>query len=418
MINYPDASLIHCVAFRSEQGRQTRSGHSELPQLLRHLAFWGGVSDRRDRRVQRARRSLPRDRHAASCRSERGQAEASTHTQLAKDYLIGRVRPAGLLLGTSKVDLGIDPQSPFWPDNARPAFNYGVPGTSIRGNLANLRRAVTFGTVRRVLVVLEFGDFMPPPAKKPVSPAATATPLQRMHDIVLATLSLDALRASIATIIAQQGSAPIDLSQDGATNDQGFRNIVRADGYQTLFLQKDTENAERLAKIAAALRAWPDAPLANLDAVEEIIALCQKYGIALDFALPPVHADWLVQMDRAGLWSRYQGAKAGLTRLIAAKGGNAVKLWDFSGFDPVSTEPVPASAARRVDMSGFWEPVHFKRAVGEKMLAAIYGGDSEYGAPLSPETLEPRLAQETAARDAWLAGDTGKWRERLGYAIK
>src|SRR4051794_20760867 len=86
--------------------------------------------------------------------------EASTHTQLAKDYLIGRIKPAGLLLGTSKVDLGIDPKIPFWPDNARPAFNYGVPGTSILGNLADLRRAVTLGTVRRVLVILEFGDFM------------------------------------------------------------------------------------------------------------------------------------------------------------------------------------------------------------------------------------------------------------------
>src|SRR4051812_36292154 len=31
--------------------------------------------------------------------------EAIWHTQLAKDYLIGRSRPAGLLLGSSKVDL-------------------------------------------------------------------------------------------------------------------------------------------------------------------------------------------------------------------------------------------------------------------------------------------------------------------------
>src|SRR4051812_43590742 len=64
--------------------------------------------------------------------------EAITHTQLAKDYLIGRMRPAGLLLGTSKVDIGLDPTSGFWPEKARPAFNYGVPGTNIQGNLANL----------------------------------------------------------------------------------------------------------------------------------------------------------------------------------------------------------------------------------------------------------------------------------------
>jgi hypothetical protein len=193
---------------------------------------------------------------------------------------------------------------------------------------------------------------------------------------------------------------------------------VRTDGYQTLFLQKDMENAERLARLAAALRAEHDAPLANLDTVAEIIALCQRHGIALDFALPPIHADLLVQIDRAGLWSRYQTVKAALTRLIAAEAGETVRLWDFSGFDTISTEPVPTPAEPRADMLGFWEPNHFKRAVGEKMLAAIYGGASEYGVPLTPETIERHLAQETTARDAWLAGDTGKWRERLARAIR
>src|SRR5689334_9919350 len=114
--------------------------------------------------------------------------EAVTHTQLAKDYLIGRIKPAGLLLGTSKVDLGIDPRSPFWPEDARPAFNYGVPGSSIHGALANLHRAVALGTVHRALVVLEFDDFMKLPSTDKAAAVLTPTaikPLQRMHDIVL-----------------------------------------------------------------------------------------------------------------------------------------------------------------------------------------------------------------------------------------
>lgn len=346
--------------------------------------------------------------------------EAIWHTQLAKDYLIGRVRPAGLLLGTSKVDLGLDPKSRFWPEDARPAFNYGVPGTDIRGNLANLRRAVALGTVRRALVVLEFEDFMmPPSADKAAAPAPTAKkPLQRLHDIALATLSIDALRASIMTVIAQQQTDPIDLSPDGATNDQGFRKQVRVDGYETLFLQKDTETGARLAQFAAALRARPDAGLANLDQVAEIIALCRQHGIALDFALPPTHADLLVQIDRAGLWSRYQSVKAALTRLIAAKGGDQVRLWDFSGFDAVSTEPVPTTAEAKADTRWFWEPNHFKRAVGERMLAAIYGGVAGFGVRLTPQMIDAHLAEETAARDAWMAGDSGRWRERLARAAR
>jgi hypothetical protein len=344
--------------------------------------------------------------------------EASTHTQLAKDYLIGRLRPAGLLLGTSKVDLGIDPESRFWPDDARPAFNYGVPGSDIHGTLANLRRAIALGPVRRALVVLEFGDFMGPPSQGKAAAPAVMTPLQRLHDIVLATLSLDAFRASIATVIAQQRPDPVDLSLEGATNDQGFRRLVRAEGYETFFLQKNAENATRFARLAALLRARPGAGIANLDEVVEIIALCSRHGIALDFALPPAHADLLVQIHRAGLWSRYQSAKAALTQLIAAEGGDAVRLWDFSGFDAVSTEPVPTPAERGVDMVWFWEPSHFQRAVGERMLAAIYGGVAGYGVRLTPGMIGAHLAEETAARDAWMEGNSGKWRERLARAAR
>jgi hypothetical protein len=341
--------------------------------------------------------------------------EAVTHTQLAKDYLVGRIKPVGLLLGTSKVDLGLDPKSRFWPEDARPAFNYGVPGIGIQGNLANLRRAIALGTVRRALVVLEFDDFMKVPSNDSAASPPAARPLQRLQDIALATLSLDALRASIATVLAQQQPNPIDLSPDGATNDKGFRKTARVDGYEAFFLQKDAEEGQRLVWLAASVRAQPGAGLANLRTVAEIISLCRRHAIALDFALPPAHADLLVQIDRAGLWSRYQSVKAALTHLID-EGGDAVRLWDFSGFDAVSTEPVPTLVEREVDMLWFWEPAHFKRAVGERILAAIYDGVAGYGAQLTPGMIAVHLAAETAARDEWLATDSGKWRERLARA--
>ena len=35
------------------------------------------------------------------------------------------------------------------------------------------------------------------------------------------------------------------------------------------------------------------------------------------------------------------------------------------------------------------------------------------GKVLMPGMIDAHLAQETASRDAWLAGDSGRWRERL-----
>lgn len=342
--------------------------------------------------------------------------ETATHTQLAKDYLIRRFKPAGLLLGSSKADLGIDPASRFWPADARPAFNYGVPGTSIRDNVANLRRAIAIGTVRRVLVVLDIENFMKVPPKGAAATPAGGPGVRRVRDIALATLSLDALHASIATVMAQYQPHPVNLSPDGLTNDNGFRNDVKADGYMALFEQKDAENGAHLARLAASVHEQSDAGIAGLNSVAEIIALCRSHGIALDFALPPLHADLLAQFDRAGLWPRYQWAETLLTQLIAVKGQGAVRLWDFSGFDATSTEPIPSRAEHGVGMRWFWEPDHFKRVVGDRMLAAIYDGVPGYGVTLTPETLAAHLAAQTAARDAWLAGNAGDWRERLARA--
>lgn len=343
--------------------------------------------------------------------------ETETHTQLAKDYLIARARPAGLLLGNSKVDIGLDPDSPNWPDDARPAFNYGVPGIGAGDVLANLRRAIAPGGVRRALVLIELDEFMMPANIPPAGPAKpTSTWLegvgQKANDLLLATLSLDALRASAMTVLAQGSRDSVDMSPGGATSEGGFRADIAADGYSTLFLQKDAFIAQRLARLVTALRARPDAGPDRLDAVAGIIALCRQNGIALDLAIAPFHADYLEALDHAGLWPRYEQTKTVLARLVASEGGDMVRLWDFIGYDAYSTEPVPDPSDHAGRTRWFWEPSHFKRVLGEKILATIYQGAVEYGIRLTVDTVGPRLEADRQAKAVYQAHNNGS-RERL-----
>src|SRR5437660_148998 len=46
---------------------------------------------------------------------------------LMKAYDAVRTRPNTLILGASKVGLGINPESPVWPREMRPVYNLGVP---------------------------------------------------------------------------------------------------------------------------------------------------------------------------------------------------------------------------------------------------------------------------------------------------
>ncbi len=343
-----------------------------------------------------------------------------THTRLAKGHLLARLHPAGLLIGDSKVDLGLDPDSPSWPDDALPAFNYGMPGAGLGDQLANLRRAVARGTVRRALILLEPRDFMAPAprAATPPEPAALSD-LQafgeRASDILLATLSLDALRASLVTVAAQGKRDVADLSPHGATGEGGFRAVIAADGYDELFMQKDAYHRGQRAQLIAAIRARPGAGLGQLDRVAEMIDLCRRHGIALDLAIAPAHADYLEGLDHAGLWPRYQAVKAAFVELAAEADSDTVRLWDFSFYDAYATEKVPGPSDRGGSTRWFWEPSHFKRALGEKILATIYRGADDYGVRLTPDMIAAHLARETAAKAAYQAQDTGS-RERLARA--
>jgi hypothetical protein len=49
----------------------------------------------------------------------------------------------------------------------------------------------------------------------------------------------------------------------------------------------------------------------------------------------------------------------------------------------------------------FWEPNHFKRTLGEKILATVYHGASDFGVLLTPDTIEARLTADAAAKTAY-----------------
>ncbi|WP_340314082.1 hypothetical protein [Rhizorhabdus argentea] len=335
-----------------------------------------------------------------------------SHTQLAKDYLVQRIPARGLMLGSSKVEVGLDPASASWPADARPAFNYGVPGSGIHDALANLRRTIAQHEVRRVLILIELEEYMRPEAASGAAlPQASPTPARleafrkAAGDKLLATLSTDALLASATTLLSQQDPNVIDLSPAGTMSEGGFRKSAASDGSDALFLQKDRMLIASFADMTARLKANPDAPLARLSALDELIVVCRRHGIKLDIAIAPFHSDYLDALDRAGLWPRYEQAKRALAALVADSGQGRVPLWDFLGYDRFSTEPIPAPIDRVSATRWFWEPSHFKQPLGEKILATIYRGGQDYGVPLTPGNVEARLLAERQARRGHRAED-------------
>jgi hypothetical protein len=62
------------------------------------------------------------------------------------------------------------------------------------------------------------------------------------------------------------------------------------------------------------------------------------------------------------------GPKAAESR---ESGKPSIPLWDFSGFNEVTTESVPPSGDLKTPVKWFWEPAHYKRETGNLILDRI-----------------------------------------------
>ena len=62
-------------------------------------------------------------------RNNQKKTQAVDESRLAKPYMVERVQPTTLLLGSSRVEVGFDPNSAGWPASMRPVFNLGMPGS-------------------------------------------------------------------------------------------------------------------------------------------------------------------------------------------------------------------------------------------------------------------------------------------------
>ena len=329
--------------------------------------------------------------------------ETETHGRIEKDHLIGRVRPSGLVIGDSKADVGLDPESPWWPAEARPVFDDALPAISLEAEVARLRRDLGKGGVRRVMLVLDLQGLLapplpglaadPPPAADPVVPLVGPA----ASDAILSTLSLDALLASVRTVASQRDPDAVDVSDWGATGDGGFRASVAAEGEAAVFAEKDAQLDARLARLAAYLGEHAGAPEARIPLVVEALAACRSAGALLDVVVPPYHADYLDLVSRHGLWDAFEAAKSRLGRALLGDGRGGVRLWDFERYDRFSTERVPV--ARGGATRWFWEPSHFKRGLGELLLRSVYGGGSGFGSQVAPPgAVSPGTAGDAADR--------------------
>jgi hypothetical protein len=338
-----------------------------------------------------------------------------THEREMKAYEVLRAAPKSLVLGTSRVAIGLDTAHAAWPADAQPVYNLGLAGADPYTSYRYLQHVLSQRDLAIIILGLDFEYFLSGTKRAATTPMAFESYLsvsrdgranpgqrwQRLRAMTEGTLSLEALGDSIATVASTLRGESLDVSPSGNLSETGFRRETEEIGSAPLFARRNIYNIRTYRGRTFSENSVARAPA--LTDLEAIVDLCRWRGIQLELFIQPMHADLLETLDLLGTWPAYESWKRAMVAVSRRRSGEgpAVRLWDFSGYDQFSTENLPPRSDRRAHLRWFWEPTHYSKALGDIVLTRIFGGpDTGYGVVLTADTIEGHLAH-IRERRAW-----------------
>jgi hypothetical protein len=333
---------------------------------------------------------------------------------LAKTTQLERMRPRTLLVGNSRIEIGFDPDSSAWPTSAQPVFNAAEAATSPLTAARRLEDADATVPPKLVIAGVDFPDFFQPPSDPsfilPLLPAEQRLRvdrdgrpnadrwLQTWHDRFAATLTVDALFDSVSTLLDQDPRDGTTMTPHGFNPLREYQVAAQRVGYYGLFEQKNTAFAAQYSH-APKLDFSDTTRIESFRYLDRLITAARAHDQRLILVINPYHAQYLDLLKKLGLWPAFEEWKAALVRTVAASRmpAGAIKLYDFSGYNAISEEPVPPEGDLHSAMHWYWEAGHYKSPLGDKIIARIFGRDTSFGIDLTPPPLGTVVANRSDA---------------------
>ena len=349
--------------------------------------------------------------------------------ELWKADLLAREQPQLAILGNSRAEVGFDAGHPAFAGLR--VVNAALTRASFAEIELLFRQALHSAAPQRFVIAIDLKSLTDTAVRPGMAQARIGEDigedigkglgsLHRAWNLLKVHLSLDALADAAGTVRRQTPADPpsLLLGEHGNRSDAYMAHLIAAGGGSGAFSRGYLRDDEPLKTAAVAQLALD----ANLQRLRRMAAAACARHIRIDFILPPVHAEmlefWHRKYGDAFLPGSVRQATAALAEAAGACPGGRFALWTAMAYTPVTTEPIPGPQAGAAAMANYWEVVHFRRAVGDAVLEAVFGNGVAAAGPsavpaaasatpvvrLDRLTVEPYLAALAEARAAWRAG--------------
>lgn len=323
------------------------------------------------------------------------------HRHLARLAAARRVCAPTGIFGNSRAEIGLNPLSPAFLERGINAFNHAIPGSNANTAYRQLLWLEAGGCLPKQIVLgVEFFDFLGG-APAGTLPTLQTTPPPTLDGRFLAesVFSITGLRDSLTTLIAQHAGFAATITDRGFNPLRNYLQEVSRNGHHVLFRQRAEENLRNWSSRSKRLHPIEGGVSDDEMAVDAIITRSAAAGSRIVLVIYPYHAQIRLLLEHMGLGELFSEWKRQVFRLAerhAAAGAN-VEVWDFSGIGNETQEGIPAPGDRSTHLAYFWEAGHFKKELGDRLLARLMGKENGFGTKLEQQTLEAWLSQDRTA---------------------
>ena len=345
--------------------------------------------------------------------------------RLFKAYDIRRIKPSAIVLGTSRSHVGIRMSYKGWGATATPRYNLAFDGATTKEMYFYLKHAYTIHPLKQVVLGLDIyhpteapSDSRPDFDPQLLCETRSLTSLLTMvlEDLKL-LISIDTVGACITTLRSQDDGQPEWFAADGQRlGEVFFRRIEENFGKSPRTYFEEIDKLEVGFKLEgrypgtkefrqqASIPPQETKDETSLGYIRRIIEFCRAKHIDLHIFMTPEHAHQMEISAALGEWPLIEKAKRNLVDLLsddATKhpGGRQIPLYDFSGYNSVTTEELPEPGSRK-EMKYYWDSSHFKEIVGDFVVSRIFGVSNpkravpaDFGVRLTADTIDSVLAR-------------------------
>ncbi len=287
-------------------------------------------------------------------------------------------KPRTILLGNSRVQWGLSAKSDLWPTTFRPVYNAAIPGANTQTALAYLEYAAATGNIKTVLLGLDYFSFLIADGVDPEKPvirgnyklllAAGSDPAKVVTNYFTRLASIDSLADSLLTIIRQKAPYGPDILPNGDNPLKEYEWYASEKGYHKLFKQYLSKTKVNLKKDRHVFFSEVESS-SEFEALNRIINLAEQNNIHLYIYFQPYHTvlqDLIISEGRREEYQKWRGL---IIHMV--NGHKNLVLWDFGGRNAWTSESVPEAGDTVTQMKWYWEPGHYKKALGEKIIGNL-----------------------------------------------